>query len=86
MGRTVQRHHLRAEIERRLRVNPVVMLLGPRQCGKTTLAREVAEARRSEYFDLEAPGPFPDPACPCRPQAAAGSLPVAGQRVSRSGP
>lgn len=36
-----------------LRVNPVVALLGPRQCGKTTLARAVGPA--AEYFDLEDP-------------------------------
>ena len=30
-------------------------LLGPRQCGKTTLAREVAQIRNAEYFDLEDP-------------------------------
>ena len=33
--------------------NPVCILLGPRQCGKTTLARELAKRRRSHYFDLE---------------------------------
>ena len=35
--------------------NPVVALLGPRQCGKTTLARLVASKIESEYFDLENP-------------------------------
>ncbi|PYV29716.1 MAG: hypothetical protein DMG09_29350 [Acidobacteria bacterium] len=44
-----------ARIMRRLRSNPVVLLLGPRQCGKTTLAREFAAGRKAEYFDLEAP-------------------------------
>ncbi|MCK5544751.1 MAG: ATP-binding protein [Desulfobulbaceae bacterium] len=38
-----------------LESNPVVALLGPRQCGKTTLARIVASERDSEYFDLENP-------------------------------
>src|ERR1700730_14557223 len=33
--------------------NPVCVLLGPRQCGKTTLAREIAKHRKSHYFDLE---------------------------------
>jgi hypothetical protein len=34
--------------------NPVVALLGARQVGKTTLARQLAgEARHSEFFDLE---------------------------------
>lgn len=32
-----------------------VALLGPRQVGKTTLARQIAETRPSVYFDLENP-------------------------------
>jgi predicted AAA+ superfamily ATPase len=32
-----------------------VALLGPRQCGKTTLARQLAGASQSTYFDLEDP-------------------------------
>jgi len=35
--------------------NPAVVLLGPRQCGKTTLARQFAEKRDHEFFDLEDP-------------------------------
>ncbi len=31
-----------------------VAILGPRQVGKTTLAREIAESRKSNYLDLEA--------------------------------
>lgn len=34
---------------------PIVALLGPRQCGKTTLARMVAADRDHEFFDLEDP-------------------------------
>jgi predicted AAA+ superfamily ATPase len=34
---------------------PIVSLLGPRQVGKTTLARIVAEGRRAVFFDLEKP-------------------------------
>ena len=30
-------------------------LIGPRQCGKTTLARQLTEASASSYFDLEDP-------------------------------
>ena len=37
-------------------VHPAVALTGPRQCGKTTLARMLAaDAAPSTYFDLEAP-------------------------------
>ena len=31
------------------------MLAGPRQCGKTTLAREFLDANSANYFDLEDP-------------------------------
>lgn len=42
---------LRAALERR----PVVVLTGPRQCGKTTLARQILDPAASTYFDLEDP-------------------------------
>jgi predicted AAA+ superfamily ATPase len=35
---------------------PAVVLLGPRQVGKTTLALAVADSRPSMYLDLESPG------------------------------
>ena len=38
-----------------LRRSRVVALLGPRQCGKTTLARELVPAGSLNYFDLEEP-------------------------------
>ena len=38
-----------------LRLGPAVALLGPRQCGKTTLARQLAQKSKSTYFDLENP-------------------------------
>jgi len=36
-----------------LRHSPAVVLLGPRQAGKTTLALQIAETRPSVYLDLE---------------------------------
>jgi len=33
--------------------SPVTALLGPRQCGKTTLARELAEHQPATFFDVE---------------------------------
>jgi uncharacterized protein len=33
----------------------VSSLLGPRQCGKTTLAREIVPPNSLNYFDLEDP-------------------------------
>ncbi len=53
--KTLQRPGLLELVEGRLRANPAVLLLGPRQCGKTTLARTFAARHRAEYFDLEAP-------------------------------
>jgi uncharacterized protein len=38
-----------------LKRSRVVTLLGPRQCGKTTLAREFVPADSLNYFDLEDP-------------------------------
>ena len=40
-----------------LKRSPVVALLGPRQCGKTTLAQQIAKSwsKPSDYFDLESP-------------------------------
>jgi len=38
-----------------LRRSPVVSILGPRQSGKTTLARAVAARRSAAHFDLENP-------------------------------
>jgi predicted AAA+ superfamily ATPase len=42
-------------IERAFGVHPIAALLGPRQCGKTTLARMIAEREPCTYFDLENP-------------------------------
>lgn len=56
MKKWVERTELRQRVDLGLRRNPVVALIGPRQCGKTTLAREVIAARRqAESFDLENP-------------------------------
>ena len=44
-------HHVRTALER----SRVVALIGPRQCGKTTLARELVEVDSPHYFDLEDP-------------------------------
>ena len=48
--------HLTDTIRKRLQNNPVVAILGPRQCGKTTLADQIVkEATPSVYLDLENP-------------------------------
>lgn len=42
-------------VQTALKRSRVVALLGPRQCGKTTLARQFVAARSLNYFDLEDP-------------------------------
>lgn len=44
-----------AMVRAALKRSRVVALLGPRQCGKTTLARELVPADSLRYFDLEDP-------------------------------
>lgn len=47
---------LEVELQQDLQETPVVALLGPRQCGKTTLARKLAQtAPGSVHLDLERP-------------------------------
>lgn len=48
-----ERSKLLSRIEEGLRTLPVVLLLGPRQCGKTTLARHYEGRRDTHWFDLE---------------------------------
>jgi uncharacterized protein len=40
-------------LDQMLHQSPAVVLLGPRQVGKTTLALEIGQLRRSIYLDLE---------------------------------
>ncbi len=48
------KRHLEDKVVAALRANPAVVLLGPRQCGKSTLARKLAERLpRFLYLDLE---------------------------------
>lgn len=50
----IRRQYLN-RVRKALARNPVVALLGPRQCGKTTLARTLVSAGQPQYFDLEDP-------------------------------
>jgi len=51
----VPRPQILDAIRRALKRAPVVVLVGPRQCGKTTLARELLPEDSPGYFDLEDP-------------------------------
>ncbi|MEA3350693.1 MAG: ATP-binding protein [Chloroflexota bacterium] len=53
------------------RRSPITALLGPRQCGKTTLARLFSEERQATFFDLES---FPDQRRLENPELVLGSL------------
>jgi predicted AAA+ superfamily ATPase len=44
-----------ARVRGAIRRAPVVALVGPRQCGKTTLARQIVASGSANYFDLEDP-------------------------------
>jgi predicted AAA+ superfamily ATPase len=60
----ITRTHWLNSVTSLLDESPAVALLGPRQVGKTTLALQVAESRRSIYLDLESPadlGKLADP-------------------------
>lgn len=51
----IRRTRILASIRLALDRSPVVVLTGPRQCGKTTLARELLPEDAPAYFDLEDP-------------------------------
>lgn len=60
----IERAYYKKYIERALDRSRAVALLGPRQCGKTTLARQFVDIRSPNYFDLEDPSTligFEDP-------------------------
>lgn len=49
----IPRREYERQVEMALARAPVTALLGPRQSGKTTLARQIAASRPSTFFDLE---------------------------------
>jgi predicted AAA+ superfamily ATPase len=51
----IERNEILDEVNRALQRNRVVALIGPRQCGKTTLARQIVPSDSANYFDLENP-------------------------------
>jgi uncharacterized protein len=54
----IERPYYHARVTKALARNPVALLVGPRQCGKTTLARCFASTESQNYFDLEDPAVF----------------------------
>jgi len=51
----ITRVGLQNSIQHKLETNRVVALIGPRQCGKTTIARQLVAPISPNYFDLEDP-------------------------------
>jgi hypothetical protein len=49
------RPELVARVNGGLEHSPVVLILGPRQCGRTTLAQMLGEKQSGSYYDLESP-------------------------------
>ena len=49
----IERPSYLKQIETALKRSPITALLGPRQCGKTTLAHLLSQKLKATYFDLE---------------------------------
>ncbi len=49
----IKRPDLIRQVQKAIRRSRVVVLIGPRQCGKTTLAREFLSPGEKNYYDLE---------------------------------
>jgi len=60
----VSRPAVIAHINHLLAIHPIVALLDPQQCGKTTVARMIAEQQTSVYVDLENPVDARRPSAP----------------------
>jgi hypothetical protein len=51
----IQRKQYKIQIRNALRRSKITAILGPRQCGKTTLAKEISLHIKSHFLDLESP-------------------------------
>ena len=67
----IQRNDYLNRLKAAIGRSPVTALLGPRQCGKTTLARQLAEQQQSTFFDIES---LPDRRRLQNPELMLGSL------------
>ncbi|MCP5004218.1 MAG: ATP-binding protein [Planctomycetes bacterium] len=53
MPAVIDRQRYIYQVEKAISRSPITALLGPRQCGKTTLARVICKRQPNTYFDLE---------------------------------
>jgi uncharacterized protein len=67
----LQRPYYLDRLKTALGRSPATALLGPRQCGKTTLARQIAEHQKATFFDMES---VPDRRRLQNPELMLGSL------------
>jgi uncharacterized protein len=67
----IQRNDYLNRLKAAIGRSPVTALLGPRQCGKTTLARQLADQQPSTFFDIES---LPDQRRLQNPELMLGSL------------
>lgn len=51
----ISRQRIEAEVRQSFAHTPVTTLLGPRQCGKTTLARQIGDQLGATLFDMQDP-------------------------------
>ena len=51
----IPRNAYKMQVLKALRRSKITALLGPRQCGKTTLAREIAAQMNAHFLDIESP-------------------------------
>jgi predicted AAA+ superfamily ATPase len=67
----LNRPYYLGKLKTAIRRSPVTALLGPRQCGKTTLARLLAKEQKATFFDLES---LPDQRRLQNPEMVLGAL------------
>jgi len=67
----IQRYDYLNRLKTAIGRSPVTALLGPRQCGKTTLARQLGDKQKHTFFDLES---VPDQRRLQNPELMLGSL------------
>lgn len=67
----LNRPYYLARLKEATKRSPITALLGPRQCGKTTLARYFAQEQKATFFDLQS---FPDQRRLENPELVLGAL------------
>jgi predicted AAA+ superfamily ATPase len=58
MKKWIKRPLLERQLAESVKTWRITCLLGPRQCGKTSMARALAQRVKAQYFDLEDPDDF----------------------------